>query len=106
MKIHINLHELFPKSDNQKKSAWSKLADFILAGCVGLGVAVMGVGVIELAPGLAVMSDFLRALAYLLVVWCTVAAVILAYRLKRWVPALLYVAVALSIVYLYLFLAK
>lgn len=104
--IHINWHELFPKDDDQKKGVWSKVADFVLAGCVGLGVAVIGVGLIELSPELAAMSDFLRGLAYLLVTWCTVAAVILAYRLRRWIPALLYVAAGLSTVCLYLFLAK
>ena len=100
----INFSQLFPsnpnRGDGDDRGVLGKIADFIVIICPGLLVLTVGIGILELCPAMTQISDFLRRLAYLLVVWCSVATVILAAKLQRWLPALMSTTVILIVFYL------
>ena len=91
MKIYFLFPDPFlqrqgPKPSGRVHALFNKIGDIILCLLPGLLVLTAGLMFIELWPSMTRLSALVRMLFRILVVWCALAAVVLAVRLKRWFP--------------------
>ena len=104
MKIHIKLPESFSQKpqENRKDSLCNKIGNIILRLLPGLLVLTVGFIFIELWTPMRRLSTPILMLSYLFVIWCSIAAVVLAGMAKRWLPTLITCITLLIVIILYI----